>query len=374
MGSKKKEISRKKKSRSRRSNQTTSHWKSFFTAALKILLFPIYVTYIFWRTLLIDKPREAAYAVKETFTTLYEKSKNGYRKAKKIKHRGRLQDQVLLLDDLSESDEEDEVIRNRCKKNGIIKRKTAFVRRTVFTVGHFTKEGFRWIWRLFIKTLHVKRTTQKNLKWSIRTSYGLWSETGKLVEKIKNFPGDLVITVKNFVREAIEGDNEDQSPEQDEDPNNFTLEDQSDLPEPISLRTSQELTSPQHWPDSHGFPTKAPYSRRPISRGRPQTRQSFSQRIEGTIPARKFFAPPTNEELIDDYFNTYDAIQPQDPYRRLVYSRTRRHQLISETDAESMDVNPRSAKNQEYDEDEDDQQDAGAYDEIYEPKHNDDDY
>lgn len=328
---------RRPKSTKKRSKKSTkSKLFKILELLLRLVIYPIYVSYVLLKTVFIVKPKETIYSLKEKLSTGYSKSKKYYRKAKKFT----VDDENLE----SSSDEDEDRGKKFGKKKKMKKKKMKFIKKLILKFIMLFKKLWSLVWKLLVKIKYLKKYLIMKIKWTIKKLYEMWLDTERIVYKIKGLPFAIIDKIKSFVKEAIE--------EPDQYDYEIVPKSQSNFPEPIQISDDggslDEIIITKtvtEWPDSKGHRPSTALSSRPISsnaivsRGRPQSRQSkFSSRIEGTVPSRKFYAPPTNEELIDDYFNTFDAIQPHDDHRNSVRRRKRR--VVTDEDVNTIEYVP----------------------------------
>lgn len=321
---------RRPKSTKKRLKKKSSKSKLFklLEFVLRLVIYPFYVTYVLMKTLLIVKPKETVYSLKEKVSTGYSKSKKYYRKAKKF-----------TLDDQGDetSDDDDEGDKKLGKKKKMKKKKMKFIKKLILKSVLLSKKLFSLVWKLLIKIKYLKKYIVMKIKWSIKKVYELWLDTERIVFKIKGSPFAIIDKVKSFVKVAIE--------EPDQYDYEIIPKSQSNFPPPIQISEDDGsldeiiiTKTVTEWPDTKGHRPLTTLSSRPISsRGAPQSK--FSTRIESTIPSRRLYAPPTNEELIDDYFNTYDAIQPHDGHRNSV-ARRRKRRVVTDEDVNTIEYVP----------------------------------
>jgi len=305
------------------------------------MIYPFYVTYVFWKTVLIVKPKQIVSATKKELVLSYYKSKKYYRKAKKF----------TLENKDDGDDDDDDVLENfedGAKGNKLKKMKEPkmkrLIKKLIIKLKLLFKKIYSSIWRLFHKVKSFEKHLTMTVKRTIKKLYELWLDTERIVFKIKGLPFQIIDKIKYFIKDAIDEPLDNQFydhelPKSKQIYNTPIVLGSNDCT-PDELIITKTVTS---WP---GDPVDTNAncrgtSRALVSRGRPQTRQlesRFSDRIDGTLPAgRKYYAPPTNEELIDDYFNTFDAIQPHDEVHMNSVSRRKRKKRIV-TDEENYDT------------------------------------
>lgn len=317
---------------------------------LRLLIYPGYVGYVLLKTVLVVKPKEVLFSSTEKLSLGYYKSKSYYRKAKKFTLEDRAHGDGGALDDATSFDAEDFEIdgtyrksKSKRKMKQKKKAKAKLIRNLLMKITDLLKKKLLLLWRLIHKLDSLNKRFVMKIRWTIKTLYELWLDTEKVVYKLYSFPFTIIERGKSFIKDAIEELDNDESYDYEivpkspsYPPNPMRFEDDNEsLAEIVITKTVTD------WPNKNDLFSERIGSRTQVSRGRPQTRQSrFSERAEGTIPSRKHFAPSTNEELIDNYFNTFDAIQPHEVHRNSVVRR-RKRKVVTDDDIEYVPANPK---------------------------------
>lgn len=326
-----------RKRRERKAAKSSSKSKLFkiLDLFLRLLIYPGYVLYVFLKTVLIIKPKETVYSIKEKLSLSYYKSKKYYRKAKKFT----LEDPDNGAEPTSDDDNDNGgASKSKLKKKKKVKMK--LLKKIVMKFVMLIKKVWSLGWKLLVKVKSLKKYFVMKIKWTIKKLYEMWLDTERIVFKIKGLPFAIVEKIKSFVKDAIE----------EPDDNGYDYEivpKSSKFPEPISYSEDRDADSVDEliitktvtdWPDKSQL--SRPSSSRALSQSRDRPQSHLSrldmERIDGT---HKYFSPPTNEELIDNYFNTFDAIQPHEAHRNSV-ARRRKRRVVTDEDIDAIDYVP----------------------------------
>lgn len=289
-----------RKKQQRRAPVSSSSFQNIAKFLLRLAIFPIYLLHILLEWLFVEQPWDAIDKVKQKLERNYLESKEYYEKSKGV----------------SESvDDDDSKSMKSFKRSNSLKRskspkkpKKRLIKASISKLVHFTTKLFL-ICKYFINKLYnSKAYLMTKLKWSIKKFYELWKDTELIFYKIKRLTSAIMLKIKSFLSDAVSG-----------------LDGEIELPQDASPSLDRTPT-PYDTPSPPGtIQSRQNCKFRPPVEMMFGTNDEVNIRFEDSMRMKTGLAdrplPLSKDELIDSFFNNYDALDER-PKRRSCSNRT----------------------------------------------------